>query len=149
MDPALLRVVVVVGVIVVAVLAGRWWQRRDGAVRRSGDTALRRDHLDAVGLDLAGAQAGAVLLGSSTCTPCDSVKEVLGALEAERPGFRWVYADAAEHLDLTQTHRVLRIPTVLVLEPTGRIVARSSGIPQVDDLRRVLDGGPLLGGSAA
>jgi hypothetical protein len=82
MDPALLRVVIVAGVIVVAVLVGRWWQRRDGAVRRSGDTALRRDHLDAVGLDLAGAQAGAVLLGSSTCTPCDSVKEVLGALEA-------------------------------------------------------------------
>ena len=149
MDPILLRAIIVVAVVVAAVAFGRWWRRRDGAVRTPAYAAIDRDHLDAVGLDLSQAHAGAVLLGSATCTPCESVKAVLGQLEAERPGFRWVYADAARHADLAEDHGVLRIPTLLLVEPTGRILARTSGVPRTDDLRRVLDGGALVGGSPA
>lgn len=147
MDPVVLRALLVVAGLVVLVLVGRWWQRRDGDLQATSDVAVIDDHhLDALGLDLDGADAGAVLIGSPTCAPCDSVKKVLGELEDERDGFRWVYADAADHLALTSEHRVLRVPTVLVVEPTGRILARTSGVPRADALRRVLDGedpGPL------
>lgn len=143
MDPILLRAVLVVVGLAVLIAAGRWWQRRDGQVRSGArtDAATIHDvHLDALGLDLAGAEAGAVLFGSPTCAPCDSVKRVLGELETERRGFRWVYADAADHLALTEEHRVMRVPTLLVVEPSGRILARSSGVPRAEELRRVLDG---------
>ncbi len=142
MDPILVRAVAVVAVLVAALVVGRWWQRRDGEVRSGGEGRVREDHLDALGLDLHTADAGAVLLGSPTCTPCESVKQVLHQLSTERAGFRWVYADAADHLGLTEEHRVRRVPTLLVVEPGGRILARTSGVPRSDELRRVLDGAP-------
>lgn len=144
MDPVLLRLLVVAALLVLAVVGGRLWQRRDGRIRdRSSDAELSTSHLDAIGLDLAGADAGAILLGSPTCTPCDSVRLVLGELESERPGFRWAYADAADHLELAAEQRVMRVPTLLLVGPTGRILARTSGVPRADDLRRVLDRGSV------
>lgn len=140
MDPLLTRVLIVVGIVALVLVVGWLWKRRDGAVREvESDARLDGDHLADVGLDLSDAQAGAVLLGSPTCTPCDTVKEVLGDLAEEREGFRWVYADAAEHLHIAEAHRVLRVPTLLVVAPDGRILARTSGVPRHDDLRRVLE----------
>ena len=146
MDPILARLLaVLVGVAVVAAF-GWWWQQRTNRVLTvdadAADDApqLQPDHLAAVGLDLEGAESAAVLLGSPTCAPCDTVKGILRELESERSGFRWVYADAADHLDLAQEHRVMRVPTLFVLEPSGRILARTSGVPRPEQLRDVLDG---------
>jgi thiol-disulfide isomerase/thioredoxin len=140
MDPVLLRALAVAAGVVVIALIGRWWQGRDGDVRHVEDgDALGRDHLDALGLDLSGASRGAVLLGSPTCTPCVQVKRVLTELASRREGFRWVYADAADHLALTEEHRVLRVPTLFVVDASGRILARTSGVPDADALARVLD----------
>jgi thiol-disulfide isomerase/thioredoxin len=141
MDPIPLRLLLVAGLLVVVLAAGWLVQRRDGTVRHGGDARLRGDHLAAVGLDLSDGAAGAVLLGSPTCTPCDSVKRVLGDIEVERAGFRWVYADAADHLALADEHKVMRVPTLFMVAADGRIMARSSGVPRHDDLRRVLDAG--------
>jgi thiol-disulfide isomerase/thioredoxin len=150
MEPLLLRLIGVAVLIVVAIAAGRVLRARDGRVTVVDNGArVASHHLDAVGLRLDGAAAGAVLLGSPTCAPCDTVKRVLGELEAERPSFRWVYADAGEHLGLAQEHRIMRVPTLLVVEPDGRIVARTSGVPNRDALRRVLDEGASLDDVAA
>jgi hypothetical protein len=140
MDPMLFRLVAVVGLVAVVAVVGRWWRARDGAVRAGSGTRVDRRHLDAVGLDLAGAQAGAVLLGSPTCAPCGTVKRLLGELERERDGFRWVYADVADHLEVVDEHRVLRVPTLLVVDRAGRLLARTSGVPRREELRAVLDG---------
>ena len=141
MDPVLMRALAVAVGVVVIVLVGRWWQGRDGRLRPVEDAdALGRDHLDVLGLDLRGASTGAVLLGSPTCTPCVQVKRVLTELASQREGFRWVYADAADHLALTEQHRVLRVPTLFVVDASGRILARTSGVPDADELARVLDG---------
>ena len=141
MDPMVLRALTLAVGVVVLTLVGRWWQARDGRVRPgAAHAALRRGDLDALGLDLRGASAGAVLLGSPTCAPCVQVKRVLADLATKRDGFRWVYADAADHLGLAEQHRVMRVPTLFVVDASGRILARSSGVPDVDDLERVLDG---------
>lgn len=147
MDPILLRLLAVLGLLVVVVAAGWWWRRRDGRVRDAGDARFGVHDLAAVGLDLSDGATGAVLLGSSTCPPCDHVKRVLGDIEVQRDGFRWVYADAADHLGLADAHQVLRVPTLFMVAPDGRIMARTSGVPRHDDLHRVLDGGGL--GAAA
>jgi thiol-disulfide isomerase/thioredoxin len=142
MDPLVLRTLVVLALLAVVSLAGWLWNRRDGRVRATGDDAPRvaPDHLAAAGLDLDGAAAGALLLGSPSCTPCVAVERVLGELAADRPGFRWVKVDAADHLELTEEHRVLRVPTLLVLDTAGRVLARTSGVPAAADLAAVLDG---------
>lgn len=158
MDPVLLRALLVVGGIAVVALLGLLVRRREGRLRMvapgagaapaarevatdgAGDEPrLSAHHLDAVGLDLAGADAGAVLLGSPTCTPCDAVKRVLGEVADARDGFRWVYADAGDHLELSRELRVLRVPTLLVVAADGALVARTSGVPKVADLHALLD----------
>lgn len=120
-------------------LVGHWLRARGGVVRAGGGQRVAREHLDAVGLDLAGAEAGGVLLGSPTCAPCEAVKAVLARLAAERPGFRWVAVDAADHLGLVDEHRVLRVPTLLLVDRGGRLLARAGGVPDLDDLHRTLD----------
>jgi thiol-disulfide isomerase/thioredoxin len=154
MEPVVLRALLVAALVVGVLGIGLVVRRREGRLRPTagdGDGIVRLgdDHLEAVGLDLDGAEAGAVLLGSPTCAPCDTVKRVLGDLAEERDGFRWVYADAGEHLELAADHRVLRVPTLFVVAPGGRILARTSGVPRADDLRRVLDDGADLDGLAA
>lgn len=119
-------------------LAGRWWQRRSGRVR-AGAGGFTRSQLDAVGLTVEGAEAVGLLLGSPTCSPCVAVKRVLAEVQERRPGFRWVDVDAADHLDLADAHHVMRVPTLFVVDPCGRILARTSGVPAVHELVAVLD----------
>lgn len=149
MDPILLRALVVLALVVVVAAGGRWWRSRDGALRGGSAARVARHHLDAVGLDLADARAGAVLLGSPTCAPCVTVKQLLDELAAERDDFRWVYADVADHLEVADEHRVLRVPTLLVVDADGRLVARTSGVPRREELRAVLDGRGRLAEDAA
>jgi thiol-disulfide isomerase/thioredoxin len=164
MDPILLRGLLVAGGIAVVAVVGLLLRRRDGRLRLVAPSApsaadqgtvaegapvtdaaprLTQDHLAAIGLDLEGAGAGAVLLGSPTCSPCEAVKRVLAEVEADREGFRWVYADAGEHLDLARDLRVLRVPTLLVVDAAGRVLARSGGVPSAADVHRVL-GRPVV-----
>jgi thiol-disulfide isomerase/thioredoxin len=138
-DPILLRLTAVALVVGVTVLVGRRWQARDGRVRTSDHHRVDGAHLSAVGLD--GPEGvRAILLGSPTCSPCETVKGHLTTLASEREDFRWSYADAAEHPDLVAEHRVLRVPTLLIVGEDDRLVARTSGVPRLADLRRVLDG---------
>lgn len=134
----LLRLGLVCLILVAVTLAGRWWQRRAGRVR-SGGGGFTRAQLDAVGLSPDGAHAVALLLGSPTCAPCVSVKRVLTEVQERRPGFRWVDVDAADHLDLADAHHVMRVPTLFVVDPDGRILARTSGVPAVHELVAVID----------
>jgi thiol-disulfide isomerase/thioredoxin len=138
-DPTLLRLLVVVGALAAVAAAGWWWNRRSGTVRApEGDGRFAREELAAVGLNGA-AGVRAVLFGSPSCVPCRTVKEVLAEVEEERDGFTWVSIDAADHLELTRQHHILRVPTLFVIGHDGRIVARTSGVPATRDLVRVLD----------
>ena len=138
MDPLLLRLAGVAFVVLAATLAGRVWQRRDGRVTSTDDTG--RDHRPALGLTTDHRGPQAVLFGSATCAPCDTVKGLLRDVEAERGDFRWHYVDAAERLDLAQQHAVRRVPTLLVLDDRGEIVARSAGVPERTALTAALSG---------
>lgn len=134
------RLVVTLAIVALATIAALWWQHRQGKLRtdrRSG--RFDAEHLRNVGLDGGNAKAVALLLGSPTCAPCVTVKQILGELAAERSDFRWAYADAADHLDIADAHHVMRVPTLFVLDRRGRILARTSGVPAKVDLQRVLD----------
>lgn len=140
MDPVLVRALGVLLLVAVVTLIGRWWRQRDRAVQPvAGSPRFSDDDLAEVGLDLDGAQAGAVLLGSPTCAPCQQVKRVLGEVADEQASFRWVYADAGDHLDLADRYAVRRVPTLFVVDAAGHLLARTSGVPTPDELRQVLD----------
>jgi thiol-disulfide isomerase/thioredoxin len=151
MDPVVVRLLLVLGLVVVVSLLGWLWQRRDGRVRVTaagvgdevpshGDAPAFDDaQVASVGLDLDGVRAGAVLLTSPTCAPCATVKRILGELSEVRDDVRWVAVDASEHLDLARDHHVMRVPTLFVLDPEGRILARTSGVPARTELERVID----------
>ncbi|MEX0868415.1 MAG: thioredoxin family protein [Nitriliruptoraceae bacterium] len=139
MEAVIIRLVAVAAIVGIAVLVGRWWHAWSTQVRRDTSGRLTARDLAAVGLDLGQARTGAVLVGARTCAPCDQVKDVLGGLARTRGDFAWVYADAADHPELTGSLRILRVPTVLVVTRDGRIVGRSSGVPRVEALAEVLD----------
>lgn len=135
----LVRLLVVLAVIGLAALVGAWWRSRDGRVREGGDGRFTADQLDRVGLDAITRAGGALLLGSPTCAPCTTVRGILGEVADERSDFRWTYVDAADHMDIADAHRVMRVPTLFVLDSRGRILARTSGVPAKRDLVAVLD----------
>jgi len=137
-SPVLLRLLLVLVIVAAAAVAGRWWNARDGRVR-AGAGEFSRAQLAAVGLDVRGVEAVALLLGSPTCAPCVTVKRILAEVADERPRFRWVYVDAADHLDVADAHHVMRVPTLFVIDPAGRILARTSGVPRKSDVIEALD----------
>lgn len=140
MSAILLRVLIVAAVIAGAGVLGWWWRRRDGHLRTAGGAdGFGRDELASLGLDPAGAEALAVLLGTPSCVSCVGVRRLLDELAGERAGLRWADVDATERLDLVERHRVLRAPTLFLLDPEGRVLARTSGVPTRADLLRVLD----------
>ncbi len=119
--------------LLVTAAVGRLIQRRDGRVIVS-DGAIDHAGQRRLGLDPSHGAPRAVLFGSPTCAPCVTVKQVLGEVQAERDDFAWSYVDAADHLDLADEHNVRRVPTLLVLDGEGRVVARTFGVPRRDDL---------------
>lgn len=133
-----MRLAIVAAVVVAAAVFGWWWNRRSGTVR-AGTGGFGTHQLAEVGLTAEGVEAYALLLGSPTCAPCRTVQQILTEVAAERPRLQWVYVDAAQHLDLARAHHVMRVPTLFVLDPDGRILARTSGVPGKRDLLRVLD----------
>lgn len=93
-----------------------------------------------LGLDPALPGPRAVLFGSPTCSPCDTVKAVLDDVRSsERPDLQWSYVDAADHLDVADAQRIRRVPTLLVLDDAGEVVSRASGVPARGELLEALE----------
>jgi len=111
------RLVIVAAVVAVAVLAGRWWQARQGRVRATGAAA-----------DPQAGEVQALLFTTPTCRTCPHVRANLAAVTTAHPGFTWREVDAAVDLDTARDHRVLRAPTVVFHTPDGTEVARASGV---------------------
>lgn len=125
------RAVLVVALLGVVSLA--WWlrARRSGTVRAARASAPPVDAellgaLQTAGVTL-GARATFVQLSSEVCTPCRRTATILSRLVDETSGVNHVELDAAQHPDLVRSLRVLRTPTVLVLDGDGRERGRSSG----------------------
>ncbi|MDP9022835.1 MAG: thioredoxin family protein [Actinomycetota bacterium] len=139
MEDLVVRLAVVVAVVGAVALVGAWWRRREGQVRRPAGAGFSRAELHEVGLDDESVAVRGLLLTSPTCAPCRTVKRVLTEVGDARPGFAWVAVDVAHHLDLARRHHVLRVPTLFLVDADGRVLARTSGVPAVRDIARVVD----------
>jgi thiol-disulfide isomerase/thioredoxin len=85
-----------------------------------------------------GERATLLQFSSAFCAPCRATRRVLGEVVDLVPGVTHVEVDAEQHLDVVRTLRVLRTPTTIVLDPSGREVSRASGQPARDQVLAAL-----------
>jgi len=131
---------VLVGTLLVTVVLGMWWRRRQGVVRTRGRAhparrteGATRATTEEVVVDWAahgvalGSRRTFVQLSAELCAACRSTARVLADVAAEHDDVTHREMDVDDHLDLVRAFAVLRTPTVLVLDARGREVARASG----------------------
>ncbi|MGH3497838.1 MAG: TlpA family protein disulfide reductase [Nocardioidaceae bacterium] len=133
------RYLLLLAVLLAATVFGLLWNRRNGRFTAVGaqldaakgeETTPVRDRLDAsdLGVDL-GDRATLVQFSSAFCAPCRATRQLLGDLVSTQVGVSHVEIDAESHLELVRRVGVLRTPTVLLLDESGRVVTRASGLP--------------------
>lgn len=81
-----------------------------------------------------GERATLVQFSSAFCAPCRATRRVLDEVAGLVPGVAHVEIDAEAHLDLVRRLGVVRTPTVLVLDASGRVVRRATGQPRKADV---------------
>ncbi|WP_367039327.1 thioredoxin family protein [Streptomyces sp. Je 1-332] len=93
---------------------------------READVRIREAEL--------GERATLVQFSSAFCQPCRATRRVLSEVAAMVPGVSHVELDAEAELDLVRELRILKTPTVLVLDADGQVVTRATGQPRKADV---------------
>ncbi|SEF10053.1 Thiol-disulfide isomerase or thioredoxin [Jiangella alba] len=134
--PGVTGLVVVVAVLAAATAFGLWRRARDGRVveARVDEQLLGPDELGAP----LGERATLVQFSTAFCQPCRAARATLSHVAADTEGVVHVEIDAEHHLDLVRRLNILRTPTTLVLDGTGRIVRRATGAPRLAEVRAAL-----------
>lgn len=128
---------VAVAAIIVATIFGLVWRRRNGVLRSPARDARRNtvERFDLTGLDAElGERATLVQFSSAFCAPCRATRRILTEVAGMVDGVAHVEIDAEAHLDLVRRMNVIRTPTVFVLDASGGIVRRGSGLPRKADI---------------
>ncbi|MCI0687517.1 MAG: thioredoxin family protein [Sporichthyaceae bacterium] len=127
-------------VLTIATLVGVLFRCRNGVLRVSpgagsgaGSGRVQRLSAAELGVPL-GETATLVHFSTAFCQPCRATRRVLGEVAGMVSGVTHVEIDAETNLDLIRRLKVMRTPTVLVLDPSGAIVRRASGQPRVADV---------------
>ncbi|SDT73105.1 Thiol-disulfide isomerase or thioredoxin [Jiangella sp. DSM 45060] len=134
--PGVTGLVVVVAVLAAATAFGLWRRARDGRVveARVDEQLLGPDELGAP----LGERATLVQFSTAFCQPCRAARATLSHVAADTEGVVHVEIDAEHHLDLVRRLNILRTPTTLVLDGSGRIVRRATGAPRLAEVRAAL-----------
>lgn len=85
-----------------------------------------------------GSRATFVQFSSAFCQPCRATRATLAHLAAQEAGVVHVEIDAESRLDLVRRAGVLRTPTTFVLDGSGRVVGRATGVLRLDAARAAL-----------
>ncbi len=81
-----------------------------------------------------GQRATLVQFSTAFCAPCRATRRILAEVAGMTDGVAHVEIDAESHLDLVRRLDIRRTPTVLVLDPDGRIAKRATGQPRKADV---------------
>jgi thiol-disulfide isomerase/thioredoxin len=124
--------VVAVAVLGAATGFGVFWRRRDGRVRavaeEAGSSAPETAVLAGLGVE-PGTPATLLQFSSAFCAPCRATKRICAEIAGTVTGVRHIEVDAESHLDAVRALGVLRTPTLFIVDGSGRIVRRASGLP--------------------
>ncbi len=145
-------VFVLLGVLALATVAGLLLRRNEGRMREVGSpvpaddatasdvhVATRTEHGGEhlrpadLGADL-GSVATFVQFSGPMCAQCPPTRRLLGEIADQYDGVVHVDIDSEERMDLVRRFGIMRTPTVLVLDGSGRIVKRGVGTPRKVEL---------------
>lgn len=132
MTKLLVLAVVVAGV----AAAGWWWRTRRGRILPADD-AFRPGELRQ--LDVPTHTRAVVEFTAPSCRDCHRARAVVEQAAAAHEDVVVRTVNVAASLELARAHRVLRAPTVFVLEPGGGVAGRIVGVPRADVLADALD----------
>jgi thiol-disulfide isomerase/thioredoxin len=119
--------VVAVAVLAAATAYGVVRRRRSGRLRAADAPAGLA--LGSLGVEI-GERATLVQFSSAFCRPCVATRQVLGGVADTVPGVRHVEIDAESHLDLVRRLDVSSTPTTLLVDATGQVRRRATGVPR-------------------
>jgi thiol-disulfide isomerase/thioredoxin len=136
---------VLIAAVVLAVAYGSWRRVTDGRFRAAEEPSVQPAPEPSVleGTSFAahlGERATLVQFSTAFCAPCRVARRTLGEIADVTPGVRHVEIDAEQHLDLVRRVGVMRTPTTLVLDATGREVTRAGGAPTRQQVLQALAG---------
>ncbi|MFD9221678.1 TlpA family protein disulfide reductase [Streptomyces sp. NPDC060064] len=120
-------------VLAAASVFGLWQRRSGGRLKVRVRDAERRLGAAELGVEL-GRRATLVQFSSAFCQPCRATRRTLAEVSDMIDGVSHVEIDAEERLALVRDLNILKTPTVLVLDASGRIVTRASGQPRKADV---------------
>lgn len=140
---------VALAAVVVAVSFGLYRSYVDGRFRRRAtpdDPASREETtpepwasvLAAVPDAARGERATLLQFSSAFCAPCRATRRTLADVAAVVPGVVHLEVDAEHHLPLVRDLGILRTPTTLVLDGTGREITRAAGAPRKEQVLAAL-----------
>ncbi|MGW5867817.1 thioredoxin family protein [Streptomyces sp. NPDC055239] len=114
---------------------GSWREGREADVHKRD----AGDRFDAPGPGVwagyaLGDRATLVQFSSAFCQPCRATRRVLADVAEMVPGVSHVEIDAEAELELVRELRILKTPTVLVLDADGQVVRRATGQPRRADV---------------
>jgi thiol-disulfide isomerase/thioredoxin len=126
----------------VASLLGVAWQRRNGRFAPAPGRSAMTSTLAALGW-VEGTPLTLLQFSSAFCAPCRATRVLCSQTAATVPGVRHVEVDAESHLDAVRELGILRTPTVLLVDASGEVVQRASGLPTRSQLLNAV--GAVLG----
>jgi thiol-disulfide isomerase/thioredoxin len=127
-------VLVLIGTLVLATVAGLVLQARNGRVRVSDGSSLPADVLALL------APGGVTLVQLSTtfCAPCRHARVLLSDLAARTDGLHHAELDVTDRPEVAGQLAVLRTPTTLAISADGAELLRVGGVPKRAELLAAL-----------
>lgn len=120
---------IVLGTLALGTVIGVVRHSRDGRTR-DAEGFLSAERL---GAEL-GERATLVQFSTAFCQPCRATRRILDEVAAIVPGVAHVEIDAESRLDLVRELDIMRTPTTLILDGSGKIVKKASGQPRKVDV---------------
>ena len=132
--------ILVLALVATAVIALTMRRRNGRFAPAAADAPDERVRLtaDQIGAPL-GDRATLVQFSSAFCAPCRATRVVLSDVAASVAGVTTIDIDAEAHLQLVRDLGIMRTPTVLVLDASGAVTTRASGLPRRDQVLSAVD----------
>jgi thiol-disulfide isomerase/thioredoxin len=128
-------VLVLVGTLVLAGVAGLVLRARSGRVRVARARPLPEDVRRLLDPDAA---VTLVHLTTAFCAPCRRVRVLLADLAGRTAGLHHAELDLTDRPDLARDLSVLSTPTTLAVDAAGTELLRVGGVPRGDELLAAL-----------
>jgi thiol-disulfide isomerase/thioredoxin len=130
---------VLLGVIVAVAVVGLLRRQRDGRLRTVAPAAAESVSPDLKVLTGLGFVPGEVdvtfvQFSSAFCQPCRATRTILSDVADSVPGVRHLEVDAESELAAVRALGIMKTPTTLVVDRSGRVVQRASGQPRKADV---------------